>query len=158
MSRLGFAACVVAILVGGAALRVAWLRADPPIRATAGIVWHDEGPWTHNARNRALWGVWRTDNWNPVFSMPTQAVLQTVGANAGSQVTAYWRRLVQLFESAGRRFAPSGGRVSSALPDGLPAQNKRAARTSIESAPRFAASFPSRQTVFLSPFPPRPTG
>ena len=35
-----------------------------------GIVWHDEGAWVHNARNRAMWGHWRTDNWNPVFVTP----------------------------------------------------------------------------------------
>ena len=35
-----------------------------------GIVWHDEGPWVHNARNRVLWGTWRTDEWNPVFLTP----------------------------------------------------------------------------------------
>ena len=30
----------------------------------------------------------------------TQAILSAVGANPGSQVAAYWRRFVQIFESA----------------------------------------------------------
>ena len=38
--------------------------------ATVGVVWHDEGAWVHNARNRALWGVWRTDDWNPMYIAP----------------------------------------------------------------------------------------
>jgi 4-amino-4-deoxy-L-arabinose transferase-like glycosyltransferase len=50
--------------------RTLWLRADPPTVHAVGVVWHDEGPWTHSARNRVLWGTWRTDNWNPVFVAP----------------------------------------------------------------------------------------
>jgi 4-amino-4-deoxy-L-arabinose transferase-like glycosyltransferase len=62
----------MAILIAGTVLRTLWLRADPPTDASGsvGIVWHDEGAWVHNARNRALWGVWRTDAWNPVFIAP----------------------------------------------------------------------------------------
>ncbi|MCC7007871.1 MAG: glycosyltransferase family 39 protein [Acidobacteria bacterium] len=67
---------VVAVLVLAAVLRTSWLRADPPPAAAVGIVWHDEGAWTHNARNRVLWGVWRTDNWNPVFVAPVFTALE----------------------------------------------------------------------------------
>nr|AHZ45621.1 dolichyl-phosphate-mannose-protein mannosyltransferase [uncultured bacterium] len=59
---------VVAVLA--AALRGLFPTADPPWRATVGVVWHDEGAWTHNARNRALWGTWRTDDWNPMYVAP----------------------------------------------------------------------------------------
>lgn len=58
------------VLAGAALLRGAWLTADPPTHTTVGIIWHDEGAWVHNARNRALWGAWRTDEWNPVFIAP----------------------------------------------------------------------------------------
>ena len=58
------------MLLVGAALRGLWPTADPPTHAPVGIVWHDEGAWVHNARNKALWGVWRTDAWNPVFVAP----------------------------------------------------------------------------------------
>jgi hypothetical protein len=51
-------------------LRGLYPTADPPWRATVGVVWHDEGAWTHNARNRALWGTWRTDDWNPLYVAP----------------------------------------------------------------------------------------
>lgn len=61
---------VLVALAVGALLRGAWLTADPPTITTVGIVWHDEGAWVHNARNRALWGTWRTDEWNPVFVAP----------------------------------------------------------------------------------------
>jgi 4-amino-4-deoxy-L-arabinose transferase-like glycosyltransferase len=71
--------CTIAmtiVLLSGAALRTAWLRADPPIEPSVGIVWHDEGAWVHNARNRALWGHWRTDDWNPVFVAPVFTALE----------------------------------------------------------------------------------
>ena len=65
-----FHAAVLIVLAGAALLRGAWPTTDPPTRPPEGIVWHDEGAWVHNARNRALWGVWRTDEWNPVFITP----------------------------------------------------------------------------------------
>ena len=68
-SRLFLVGLSIALAVGGA-LRTLWLTADPPTHATVGIVWHDEGAWVHNARNRVLWGTWRTDNWNPMFIAP----------------------------------------------------------------------------------------
>ena len=60
---------IVAVLAG-ALLRLGFLTADPPTHATVGIVWHDEGAWTHNARNKALFGEWSLDAWNPVFIAP----------------------------------------------------------------------------------------
>jgi 4-amino-4-deoxy-L-arabinose transferase-like glycosyltransferase len=60
----------LAIAVLAAVLRGSVPTADPPWRTTVGVVWHDEGAWTHNARNRALWGTWRTDDWNPLYIAP----------------------------------------------------------------------------------------
>jgi len=65
-----FLPLLLIVLAAAAALRGVWLTADPPSQTTVGIVWHDEGPWVHNARNRVLWGAWRTDQWNPVFLAP----------------------------------------------------------------------------------------
>lgn len=76
MSRRTFAYVLAAVFATGLAMRVAWLRADPPVADSVGIVWHDEGAWVHNARNRALWGVWRTDAWNPVFVAPVFTALE----------------------------------------------------------------------------------
>ncbi len=72
MSRQRFLGLLLVILAVAGALRTVWLRADPPQIDVAGVgvVWHDEGAWTHNARNRALWGTWETDDWNPVFVAP----------------------------------------------------------------------------------------
>jgi 4-amino-4-deoxy-L-arabinose transferase-like glycosyltransferase len=53
-----------------AALRVVYPAADPPWRSTVGIVWHDEGAWVHNARNKALFGAWTLDAWNPMYIAP----------------------------------------------------------------------------------------
>jgi hypothetical protein len=75
MSRSRFLVLAAVILVAAGALRVTWLRADPP-NTSVGIVWHDEGAWVHNARNAALWGTWRTDNWNPVFIAPVFTALE----------------------------------------------------------------------------------
>jgi 4-amino-4-deoxy-L-arabinose transferase-like glycosyltransferase len=69
LTRRAFVAGLLAALVVGTTLRTLWLHADPPTTGV-GIVWHDEGAWVHNARNRALWGAWRTDEWNPVFIAP----------------------------------------------------------------------------------------
>jgi hypothetical protein len=66
---------VLGIVLAALALRTVWLRADPPTYST-GVVWHDEGAWTHNARNQALWGVWVTDNWNPVFIAPVFTAME----------------------------------------------------------------------------------
>jgi 4-amino-4-deoxy-L-arabinose transferase-like glycosyltransferase len=77
-----FAIGLLAALVLGGILRVAWLTSDPPTHAPVGIVWHDEGPWVHNARNRVLWGTWRTDNWNPVFIAPVFTGLEFVAFSA----------------------------------------------------------------------------
>ncbi len=57
------------ILVAAALLRVAFLTADPPWQTPVGITWHDEGPWVHNARNKALFGHWSLDQWNPDVSV-----------------------------------------------------------------------------------------
>jgi 4-amino-4-deoxy-L-arabinose transferase-like glycosyltransferase len=76
VSRHLWISALIVILLGGAALRVVWLRSDPPTSASVGVVWHDEGAWTSNARNKALWGVWRTDEWNPVFVAPVFTALE----------------------------------------------------------------------------------
>src|SRR6476646_10773052 len=80
MSRRAFIGGALGVLIVAALLRTVWLTADPPNTATAGvgIVWHDEGPWVHNARNRVLWGVWRSDNWNPMFLTPVFTTLEYV--------------------------------------------------------------------------------
>ena len=54
------------------ALRVLYPAADPPWNPSVGVVWHDEGAWVHNARNKALYGsfVVENDAWNPLFIAP----------------------------------------------------------------------------------------
>ena len=80
------------ILTVGAGLRTLWLRADPPTTAV-GIVWHDEGAWVHNARNRALWGTWQTDAWNPMYIAPVFTALE-YGAFEAFGVGTWQARLV----------------------------------------------------------------
>ena len=71
-----FLPALLAIVAAGALLRGVWLRADPPWNPTVGVVWHDEGAWVHNARNKALFGAWRLDEWNPVFVAPVFTALE----------------------------------------------------------------------------------
>lgn len=122
MPRRQFALAVVAIFLVATSLRAAWLTADPPSVGSVGIVWHDEGAWVHNARNRALWGAWRTDNWNPVFIAPVFTALEYesfrafgVGTwqarvvPAVSGIVAIAFLIAGLAVVAGRRAAAMGG-------------------------------------------------
>jgi hypothetical protein len=77
-----FAAVLVLTLAGAALLRGLFLAADPPWRSTVGVVWHDEGAWVHNARNKALFGHWRLDEWNPVFVAPVFTGLEYLSFSA----------------------------------------------------------------------------
>ena len=61
---------LAAIVLLASVLRGLFPAADPPWRSTVGVVWHDEGAWTHNARNKALYGAWVQDQWNPVYVAP----------------------------------------------------------------------------------------
>ena len=94
-SRRLLAGVLVAI-AAGALLRGAWLTADPPTLTPVGVVWHDEGAWVHNARNRALWGTWRTDEWNPVFVAPVFTGLEYAAFRAFG-VGTWQARTVPLF-------------------------------------------------------------
>ena len=85
----------LAIAVLAALLRGLYPTADPPWRATVGVVWHDEGAWTHNARNRALWGTWRTDDWNPLYVAPVFTGLE-YAAFATFGVGTWQARLVPM--------------------------------------------------------------
>ena len=64
------------------ALRVSFPAADPPWHTSVGVVWHDEGAWTHNARNKALFGAWRLDEWNPVYIAPVFTALEYLSFEA----------------------------------------------------------------------------
>lgn len=121
MSRRRFVMAVLLVLLAGGTLRSMWLRADPPT-TSLGIVWHDEGAWTHNARNRVLWGHWRTDEWNPVFIAPVFTALE-YGAFTAFGVGTWQARTVPVVSGlagvlllmlglsalAGRRVALLGG-------------------------------------------------
>lgn len=73
---------VIAMALLALVPRALWLTADPPADRPVGIVWHDEGAWVHNARNRALWGIWRTDEWNPMYVAPVFTGLEYVAFSA----------------------------------------------------------------------------
>jgi 4-amino-4-deoxy-L-arabinose transferase-like glycosyltransferase len=68
-------ALLISVMAGGI-LRGLFPAADPPWNPTVGIVWHDEGAWVHNARNKALFGAWTLDKWNPVYIAPVFTALE----------------------------------------------------------------------------------
>jgi 4-amino-4-deoxy-L-arabinose transferase-like glycosyltransferase len=124
MNRRAFVLGLIAIFATATVLRTLWLRSDPPTHGAIGISWHDEGPWVHNARNQALWGVWRTDDWNPVFVTPVFTALEYVAFKGLGVGTAAARAVpiasgllaiaflvAGLARVAGRRAALIGGAV-----------------------------------------------
>ena len=82
MSARTFVLALVAVMSVALAMRVIFPAADPPWNPTVGIVWHDEGAWVHNARNRALFGTWTTDAWNPMYVAPVFTALEYVSFEA----------------------------------------------------------------------------
>jgi 4-amino-4-deoxy-L-arabinose transferase-like glycosyltransferase len=70
ISRGAFRSILFLILAVAALMRALYPAADPPWNPSVGIVWHDEGPWVHNARNQALFGQWSLDQWNPLYIAP----------------------------------------------------------------------------------------
>ena len=73
---------LVAILLLGALLRTLFPAADAPWNPAVGIVWHDEGAWVHNARNKAMFGAWSLDQWNPMYIAPVFTGLEYVSFRA----------------------------------------------------------------------------
>src|SRR5262245_66392128 len=88
VSRRAFRAILFLLLALAALMRGLYPAADPPWNPSVGIVWHDEGPWVHNARHKALFGQWSLDQWNPMYVAP------------GVTGLAYWA--VRLFGGGGR--------------------------------------------------------
>ena len=68
--------CLLLIAALAIVLRGIFPLSDPPWRTSVGVVWHDEGAWTHNARNMALFGSWETDRWNPMYLAPVFNALE----------------------------------------------------------------------------------
>src|SRR3954470_11711558 len=68
--RRRYIIAVLAIAAIALGLRLVFPAADPPWNPPVGVVWHDEGAWVHNARNRALFGAWSLDQWNPMYIAP----------------------------------------------------------------------------------------
>src|SRR3954462_13190092 len=70
MTARAFWTALIGIALLALGLRTIYPAADPPWRTTVGIVWHDDGAWVHNARNKVLFGAWRQDEWNPMYIAP----------------------------------------------------------------------------------------
>ena len=81
----------------------------------------------HNARNRALWGVWRTDDWNPVYIAPVFTALEYVAfrdirrRHSGRRARCRWPR-----GSSRSRFSMAG--LAAVANRRAAAHRRRAAR------------------------------
>ena len=78
ISERAYCLCLFIIAAVAILLRGLFPLADPPWQIPVGVVWHDEGAWTHNARNMALFGTWETDRWNPMYLAPVFNALEYV--------------------------------------------------------------------------------
>jgi 4-amino-4-deoxy-L-arabinose transferase-like glycosyltransferase len=76
LSRTRYVAILIGIAALGLTLRLIFPAADPPWNPSVGVVWHDEGAWVHNARNKALFGAWTLDAWNPMYVAPVFTALE----------------------------------------------------------------------------------
>ncbi|MEO7271215.1 MAG: glycosyltransferase family 39 protein, partial [Vicinamibacterales bacterium] len=75
-ARRQYLAAFLAVAAIALGLRLIFPAADPPWNPSVGVVWHDEGAWVHNARNKALFGAWSLDAWNPMFIAPVFTALE----------------------------------------------------------------------------------
>jgi 4-amino-4-deoxy-L-arabinose transferase-like glycosyltransferase len=82
LSRGQFALALLLVACAALALRLVYPVADPPSSPTVGVVWHDEGAWVHNARNRVLFGEWKLDEWNPMYVTPVLTGLEYLSFRA----------------------------------------------------------------------------
>ena len=76
LSTRTFGMWLFAVLLAAAVLRGLFPAADPPWTTSVGVVWHDEGAWVHNARNKVLFGSWIQDAWNPIYIAPVFTALE----------------------------------------------------------------------------------
>ena len=106
---------LLGIVLLALALRAAFPLADPPWRSTIGITWHDEGVWAHNARNRALFGAWRMDEWNPMYVSPVFTGLEYLSFSAFG-VGLWQARLVSVLAGVGAALAMALGLRAIASP------------------------------------------
>lgn len=67
------------ICAAALAIRLLWLNADPDPRLTwSGAPFTDEGLYSHAARNRVLFGTWRTDGWDDRLVSPVWDALAAI--------------------------------------------------------------------------------
>lgn len=87
-SRLGSLALLAGVIGVAAFLRFAALDADPPPSFSRDFL-SDETWWSHNARNHALFGVWRLDDFNQaLFAAPLHTFLERLSFFGGVD---FWR-------------------------------------------------------------------
>ncbi len=130
LSAWRFAVVLAAIVLLAVTLRMVFPLADPPWFSPVGVVWHDEGAWVHNARNRALTGEWQVegDRWNPMYITPVLTGLEYasfrtfgVGLWQARLVSEIMGSLAVLLLGLG--VARIGGRTAGLVAAGLLATN-----------------------------------
>ena len=118
---LRVAAAVALIALLATTLRLVFPTADPPWNPSVGVVWHDEGAWVHNARNRALHGSWFVENdaWNPLFIAPVFTGLEYLSFAAFGVGVRQARLVSELAGLASVLLLALGVRRAAGAPAGL---------------------------------------
>jgi len=106
---------LLATLLVALALRAVFPVSDPPWLSTIGITWHDEGVWTHNARNKVLFGQWQLDQWNPMYVSPVFTGLEYLSFSTFG-VGLWQARLVSIVAGLAATFALAVGLRAIATP------------------------------------------
>lgn len=120
-TSLRVAAAVALIVLLATTLRFIFPAADPPWNPSVGVVWHDEGAWVHNARNRALYGSWfvEHDAWNPLFIAPVFTGLEYLSFAAFGVGVRQARLVSELAGLASVLLLALGVRRAAGTPAGL---------------------------------------
>ena len=114
-------ASVLVIAAVAVLLRTIYPAADPPWNPSVGVVWHDEGAWVHNARNRALYGSWFVDSdaWNPLFIAPVFTWLEYLAFAAFGVGVRQARLVSEIAGIASVLLLGLGVRRAAGVPAGL---------------------------------------
>ncbi len=110
---------VILILLFVASTHLIHLSADPPMYlSSSGGLFGDESALAHNARNKVLFGVWKTDGWNPIIYNPILTGLEYVSfsvagvglaqlrvVNVIATLLGFYLLFFALKEASGRRVA-----------------------------------------------------
>jgi 4-amino-4-deoxy-L-arabinose transferase-like glycosyltransferase len=91
----------VSVFLLACLMRGVFLTADPPPETISGISWYDEGRWTHNARNKVLFGAWQADHYNAIPFLSPPFTVAAYAAFSGFGVGTWQARVLSVAAGVG---------------------------------------------------------